>query len=184
VTWVTKLFGGGQPVPAAPLSGLQAVTQAFISSAMADRTQHSLRSAGSTGNEGMVLWSGIQDGMTFEITNVIVPPQRGIRSAEGVCVVIDGDALHQLNVETYKRGERLFAQVHTHPGRAYHSEMDDRYAVVTAPGGLSLVVPDFAVREFEVSECAIYRLSSAGRWEKVGKRDASALVRIREGPQR
>ena len=78
------------------------------------------------------------------------------------------------------RGERLFAQVHTHPGRAYHSEMDDRYAVVIAPGGLSLVVPNFAVKDFDVSDCAVYRLSSAGRWEKVEKGDAVALVRICE----
>ena len=147
---------------------------------MADRTQRSLREAGQTGNEGMVLWSGVQDSDSFYIHTVTVPIQRGIRSAEGVCVVIDGDALHQLNVETYKRGERLFAQVHTHPGRAYHSEMDDRYAVVTAPGGLSLVVPDFAVRDFDVSDCAVYRLSSAGRWDRVERRDATSLVRVRE----
>jgi hypothetical protein len=147
---------------------------------MTDRTQHNLREAGRTGNEGMVLWSGVQEGDTFEILTVTMPTQRGIRSAEGVCVVIDGDALHQFNVETYKRGERLFAQLHTHPGCAYHSEMDDRYAVVTAPGGLSLVVPDFAVRDFDISDCAVYRLSSSGSWKKVEKRDAAALVSIRK----
>ncbi len=150
----------------------------FISRALADETQKNLRAAGRTGNEGMVIWSGQQEGQTFEVRTVTVPRQRGIRSAEGVCVVVDGEALHEVNVATYMRGERLFAQIHTHPGRAYHSEMDDRYAIVTAPGGLSLVVPDFAVREFEVDDCAVYRLSSAARWEEVRSRDAAKLIRV------
>ena len=91
-----------------------------------------------------MLWSGVQQGGSFTIRTATVPRQRAIRSADGVCVVVEGEALHQFNVETYRRGERFIAQVHTHPGRAYHSEMDDRYAVVTSPGGLSLVVPDIA----------------------------------------
>jgi proteasome lid subunit RPN8/RPN11 len=94
--------------------------------------------------------------------------------------MLDGDALHLLNVFLHKRGERLFAQVHSHPGRAYHSPMDDRFAVVTAAGGLSLVVPDFAVRRFSVADCAVYRLTRAGRWAEVPRRRAEALVSVVE----
>ena len=162
------------------MSNLQGVSQVLIPKSLADKTQVNLRAAGLTGNEGMVLWSGVQKGATFEVLNITIPRQRGIRSSEGVCVVVDGDALHELNIATYKRGERLFAQVHTHPGRAYHSEMDNQYAIITAPGGLSLVVPDFAVRDFSVGDCAVYRLSSSGRWHEVRKRDAVSLIQVFE----
>lgn len=169
------------PVGGGLSPGFEALKHIALPLGVAERSQSSLRSAGRSGNEGLVLWSGVQEGESFTIRTVTVPRQRAIRSADGVCVVVDGDALHQFNVETYRRGERLIAQVHTHPGRAYHSEMDDRYAVVTAPGGLSLVVPDFAVRPFDLRECAVYRLSTRGAWLEVAQREVGRLFSIVDG---
>ncbi|WP_237478594.1 Mov34/MPN/PAD-1 family protein [Lichenibacterium dinghuense] len=185
MSWLGKLLGdAGAPGEGGPLGrrGFEAVTEVIVPPALADRTQAALRAAGVAGNEGLVAWSGVQDGSRFLVRTATAPRQRGIRTSDGVCVVVDGDELHRLNVETFKRGERLFAQVHSHPGRAYHSEMDDRYAIVTSPGGLSLVVPDFAVRPFAVGECAVLRLSSDGGWREVGARRAAGLISLREDP--
>ena len=96
-------------------------------------------------------------------------------------MVVDGDALHEVNVAVFKRGERLLAQVHSHPGRAYHSPMDDRYAVVASPGALSLVVPDFAVGPFDVGSCAIFKLGRSGAWVQVSRREAESLIRVSDG---
>lgn len=160
--------------------GFEAVAEVVVPRSLAERTQAALRAAGLTGNEGLVAWSGVQDGARFEVRTASVPLQRGIRTPDGVCVVVDADELHRLNVDTFKRGERLFAQVHSHPGRAYHSEMDDRCAIVTSPGSLSLVVPDFAVRPFALGECAVLRLSSDGVWREMGARRAAGLISLRE----
>ena len=162
-------------------SGLEAIERVVVPASIAEATQQSLRSAGHAGNEGLVVWSGTQDGTTFNVRTVTAPTQRGIQSADGVCVVVDGDGLHQLNVATFRRGERMFAQVHSHPGRAYHSPMDDRYAVITSPGGLSLVVPDFAVRPFSLAECAIFRLTTTGVWKEVSRKEAGTLIMM-SGP--
>lgn len=159
-------------------TGLEVVERVVLPSVLAEETQRNLRTAGLGGNEGLVVWSGVQDGSVFHIRTATAPPQRGIHTAEGVCVVVDGDALHQLNVDTFKRGERLFAQVHSHPGRAYHSAMDDQYAVITSPGGLSLVVPDFAVRPFRVTECAVYQLAPGGRWMEIDKSRVGVFISI------
>ena len=91
---------------------------------------------------------------------------------------MEGNALHELNVWLRRNGERLVAQVHSHPTDAYHSGMDDDFAIVTAAGSLSLVVPDFAVRAFSVAECAVYRLTGDGRWAEVLPRKAAALVAV------
>jgi hypothetical protein len=45
-------------------------------------------------------------------------------------------------------------------------------------GGLSVVVPDFAVRPFSVGDCAIYRLTRPGKWAEVPKRRAEALIGV------
>ena len=191
--WLHRLIGrddsaGGKRDPHMPDGhpgprgfGLEAVQSVAVPLAIAEATQRSLRAAGREGNEGLALWSGVQEGSSFAVRTLTTPNQRALRSAEGICVVVDGDALHEVNVAVFKRGERLLAQVHSHPGRAYHSSMDDRYAVVASPGALSLVVPDFAVGPFEVSRCAVYRLTRPGVWVEVPRREAESLILLSDG---
>jgi hypothetical protein len=123
-----------------------------------------MRAAGLRGNEGIVLWVGQKDGPTFHVTTLAIPKQRGIRTADGICAVIEGPELARLNMELYKSKLQLIAQVHSHPGAAYHSTTDDEFAVATRIGCFSLVVPDFATRPFSFAEAAIYRINSAGQW--------------------
>ncbi|TAM17658.1 MAG: hypothetical protein EPN62_19800 [Candidimonas sp.] len=126
-----------------------------------------MRSAGKMGLEGMVLWAGQQDGRVFGVTELIVPQQQGLRTPDGVCAIVDGDELARLNMYLYRNSLELVAQMHTHPGAAYHSETDDQNAIATTIGCFSIVVPDFAVRDFPLSECAVYRLSGTGQWLEV-----------------
>ncbi len=129
-----------------------------------DDGQQFMRIVGHRGNEGIVLWVGKQDGTTFQVTNLVIPEQRGIRTADGICAIIEGEELARLNMEFHKRQLQLITQVHSHPSAAYHSETDDEYAVATRIGSFSLVVPDFAVRTFSFEDAAIYRINSAGQW--------------------
>lgn len=139
-----------------------------------------LRAVGKDGHEGMALWLGVQDGHEFMVSKTLVPKQRHIRNADGVCVVIDADELHRLNVLLYKEGLTLLGQIHSHPGCAYHSDTDDRYAIATTVGCLSLVVPDFARAPFRIPSCATYRLDGRGRWMAVSSRDAAQLIFIED----
>ncbi len=123
-----------------------------------------MRAAGKMGREAMVFWAGKKDSATFHVTDLVIPEQKGIRTDDGVCVIVEGTELARLNMELHKRGLKFIAQVHSHPGAAYHSNMDDTYAVVTRIGCFSLVVPDFAIRSFSFRETAIYRINNAGQW--------------------
>lgn len=129
-----------------------------------DDGQEFMRIVGHRGNEGIVFWVGKQDGTTFHVTNLVIPEQRGISTEDGICAYIEGEELARLNMEFHKRHLQLIAQVHSHPGAAYHSRTDDEFAVATRIGSFSLVVPDFAVRPFSFEEAAIYRINSAGQW--------------------
>lgn len=146
------------------MTGYSGIATLLVPRAIVDQGQHFLRQVGATGNEGMVLWIGKQDGPVFTVTDLIVPQQRGIRTADGVCVIIDGTELQRLNLELYKSGRKLIAQLHSHPTHAYHSAMDDEYAIARIVGSFSLVIPDFAVHTFALDDCAIYRLNANGRW--------------------
>ncbi len=137
---------------------------------------HFLRIAGRAGREGLVLWIGRRDGATFIVTELVIPEQQGIRTNDGVCVIIEGKALARLNADLYRRQLQLIAQIHSHPGAAYHSSTDDEYAIATKVGCLSLVVPDFASHPFSLAECAVFRLSTAGQWVRLSTIETCQLI--------
>lgn len=146
-----------------------------VPAAVADATDRALRDAGRHGHEAFVLWTGTVDGPTFTAAAAYVPEQTAHRLPDGVCVTVGGDALHQLNRWLYDHEQSLAVQVHTHPGRAYHSTTDSAYPIVTQTGGLSLVVPDFASRGVRGPGTALYRLGGRG-WKRVRGRAGRRLL--------
>jgi hypothetical protein len=143
---------------------LQQVGNVLLPAAVTRRTHAHLAEAGRAGLEGMALWAGAQDGETFQVRTCIIPQQQGHRTAHGLAVTVAGDELHRINLQLYREGLRLVAQIHSHPTEAYHSDVDDKYAMATALGAFSLVVPDFATGPFDVEAFAIYRLTPSPWW--------------------
>src|SRR5437763_3970277 len=101
-------------------------------------TLRALQHFGEHGCEGLVLWLGHVSGERGCVIKAVVPDQRPIKNEGGVGYFIESATLFELNRELAASGLRLIAQVHSHPDEAYHSDTDDRYAIVTADGGLSL----------------------------------------------
>jgi hypothetical protein len=134
------------------------------------QTWSALRGFGVRGFEGFVLWLGNVATSVATIEFAFVPTQSSIQGEEGVGYFVTSDTLFQLNRELHRSGLRLIAQIHSHPAAAYHSTTDDAYAVVTAEGGFSIVVPNFAAQEPDLRKCAIYRLRN-GRWKQLLARE-------------
>lgn len=167
-------------------ASLQSISRVLLPSSVVATCHRHLAAAGRKGLEGMALWAGTADGATFRIKEAIIPQQQGIRTEHGLAVSVDAAELHRINIHLYRTKQRLIAQIHSHPTHAFHSSTDDAYAIATALGSLSLVVPDFAVEPFAVHRCAIYRLqpsswwqfSDRPRWAKVSSKAAAALIEI------
>jgi hypothetical protein len=66
---------------------------------------------------------------------------------------------------TSKRGVK--AQVHTHPGEAFHSASDDRWPIVSQAGFVSIVIPDFAESEPTLDGAWIGHLQVDGSWRRL-----------------
>jgi hypothetical protein len=86
-------------------------------------------------------------------------------------------------IMTRLRKERLYicAQVHSHPGRAFHSQADDTWAIVRHQGALSLVVPRFGADTTEATfldTVAAYSLSNEDRWEFVPRDVLSTRIEV------
>lgn len=67
------------------------------------------------------------------------------------------------------------AQIHTHPGRAFHSATDDRWPIVSQPDFLSIVVPNFAAGEPSLDRAWIGRLDAEGEWHHLDSANAAFI---------
>lgn len=137
-----------------------------------------LRYAGTKGVEGICLFAGQMEETSFIIKETIIPRQKGYILEQGLMYAVESDELHNLNVWLYENKMQLIAQIHSHPGKAYHSEADDRYPIVDTYGGISIVVPDFASGEVSLFDTAIYRLSLNKTWDKLTSQEVKSLFII------
>lgn len=160
---------------------LRDVKKVHIAQDLVTQTVEALRSFGQNRCEGLVLWLGTSSGNEARISDAWVPPQTPIRSESGVGYMVSGETLTEISRECRRRGVGLVAQVHSHPGRAYHSDADDRYATVTTNGGFSLVVPNFGVGPARIAAWAAYRLKGSD-WVEMTLREVSATFIVEPTP--
>lgn len=154
---------------------LKWITEFHVAAELVRETESSLKKAGREGYELFVLWSGLTDGSVFRVQDAHIPHQTSYRLESGLCVRVEGEALHKLNNWLFESGQLLAVQIHAHPTDAYHSDTDDAFPVVTMLGGLSLVVPDFCLLGlFEGS--VGYRLAQHG-WIR-DPREPEAFIKV------
>lgn len=134
----------------------------IIPSHVRTSTEEALQSAGRDGYELFVLWTGSVMGGDFRADYAYVPNQSSSREDSELLVHVKGPALFKLNRWLFEHRQVLAAQIHTHPGRAYHSDTDNAFPIVTTLGGLSIVLPDFAAGGFDASGVVGYRLDQRG----------------------
>ena len=159
------------------MSTFESIRKFVVPSELCDAADRRLREAGLGGYERFILWSGIVHDDRLLVRTMHCPKQIAYRLADGLCVRVEADELHRLNVWLYENAERLAIQVHSHPTEAFHSDTDDAYPMVTTLGGLSLVVPDFARYGVRGPDTALYRLSSTG-WNEVEPSDARRVLQM------
>jgi hypothetical protein len=76
---------------------------------------------------------------------------------------------------------RIVAQIHTHPGRAFHSDVDAEWAIVRHVGALSLVLPRFAATttpETFLDDVMTYAYTAEGEWRHHQNFGPEARIRI------
>lgn len=131
-----------------------------------DETLAHLREGGSQNCETVVLWLGTERDGVAAVHEVYRPEQE---------VEVDRFRLPAHSVRAMMgriRETRLHivAQIHSHPGRAFHSKADDAWAIVRRVGAISIVVPFFAQgadRSNFGDRSATYQLNNANRWAEV-----------------
>jgi hypothetical protein len=89
---------------------------------------------------------------------------------------VDTDAIAELSSGLLASRRTVRAQMHTHPGSAYHSSCDDAFALVGTPGFLSLVIPNFACGTPGLEGAFLAERGEDGDWMPVAPGDRLEIV--------
>lgn len=160
------------------MRGLLHIETLRVPMACVESVYHHLQAMGDRGVEGVALWAGQIRERTFDVQTTIIPAQMAGQAEDGLLYAVDGEELYRINQWLYQRKQTLVAQLHSHPGEAYHSEMDDRYPIIAVFGGISIVIPDFGFNAFSLDDWAVYRLSQEKVWEELSVSAIRSLIQI------
>lgn len=152
-------------------NGFLDIERVYLPKSCAVQAYEWMHSQGKNYKEGVALWAGVQEADSFLIKRTIIPKQTAGSHEDGLIYVVDGTELHRINVELFDSGMRLFAQIHSHPKEAYHSDTDDAFPIVTVLGGVSVVVPNFAKGNINIAEWAVYRYCSETGWTLINRNE-------------
>jgi len=148
-----------------------------ISSKHIEKSIQLLQDAGE--RECVLLWLGRKEKALQKIVEVYQPEQVGTMDY----FEIPRNGMAALMVRLGMNDLYVVSQVHTHPGEAFHSYTDDRWAIVRHEGALSVVLPYFALSttvENFLEQAAVYQLCRTNQWVEV--RSGKLAQRLRIAP--
>ena len=160
------------------MSGFLNITRIKLPYKCVQKAYDHMRLVGKKHLEGVALFVGREADDTFLVTETIIPKQVALTLEYGLLYSVGSEELHRLNVYLYANNLSLISQIHSHPGRAYHSETDDAYPIVTTNGGLSIVVPSFAAAQASLDIWAVYQLSKTNSWVELGNEKKNNLISL------
>lgn len=148
----------------------------IVTKSVLEKTVEFLKISEKKQTEVVILWSGEIRGCTVKIKTAWLPFQY----SDVGFFMIPGDELFKLNRTIFESGERLVAQVHTHPTLAYHSDTDSEFSVTSMENGLSIVVPHFGATSIKsYLECAYYVYKDR-KWARLSPSDARHHIKYEE----
>ena len=134
-------------------------------------TEKSLAHLRAHTSEAVCFWLGRAAGTAVRIEQVWIP------QFDATAISYDITPIEMLRLKAHldASGESLVAQVHSHPGSAFHSSTDDLNAASPWPGYISLVVPNFGheVGDFW-KQIEAYELLGGGKWRRLSGAERSS----------
>jgi len=132
-------------------------------------TLQELKKVGDGNKEGIAYWSGTLNETKATIKNVMFADEYPEFHNEELFASVSLDMSFKIGEKIHERNEILFAQVHTHPGEAFHSFVDNTYPISHRVGFFSIVIPYFGKNVNSLSQCKIFEYEGKAKWHELNK---------------
>ncbi len=151
------------------------ITNILLSVDIYEKTIQILREYGNELLEALVLWVGIESNNVFNIKEVWFPNQAN----SPISYYVTDIDVHLINVKLNQKKYSAIAQIHTHPGSAYHSNIDDQYPIMVLPGSFSIVIPELGKISVQknLNAMVVYRLIF-GDWILQDRKEVNEIFKI------
>lgn len=130
-----------------------------IPQALLEQTFREVRTCGGGERECQVLW--LSPWRDIDPISEVVHSEH---VASGAGFRVDEGWVAELWSDLAQRGLGVRVQVHTHPGRAFHSHTDDEWPLIRSPGFLSLVLPGFGTHDPGFRGAYLAEIDDGGHW--------------------
>lgn len=140
----------------------------FIPSLIADHTELVLRQAGTHGDEAFAVWAGALAVGDAHVATLVIPRSSGGSTHGEITADTTANVLTALD----DRDLVPVMQLHSHPRRAFLSQVDAIRPLVAAPGFISVIVPSFGFVDLtDVSLWSAHQYQGPGRWRELDDRE-------------
>jgi len=143
----------------------------LVTQEVLERSFEYLRACGAGHLECVVYWTGPHERSDY--VDEVVHPRH---SASAAGYDVDPSWIGELWLDLAERQRTVRAQVHTHPGAAFHSGRDDRLPLVHVAGYLSLVLPHFAQGPVGLAGAHLVERDSEGKW--IARNPRTLLIEV------
>ena len=134
-----------------------------------------LRDLSADRREAVILWAGVPGSHTVTVSRIVVPQY----TSTLVRFEVPLEERRKLAERLGEHGEIVLAQLHTHPGAAFHSAADDRLALPRHTGAISIVVPCFAEDwRGNLGETSVNIHRGGGVWSELSDSEIQALFEV------
>jgi proteasome lid subunit RPN8/RPN11 len=124
---------------------------------------HDLRARGGDVRESGAFLLGRERNGRHEIVDYMLYDDVDPDALRGM-IVFDGSRMDLVWEVCERRGLKVVADVHTHPGGYGQSGIDQAHPMIPQRGHIAMIVPRFADRVYMPGEIGIYELRGAGHW--------------------
>lgn len=107
---------------------------------------HELRRRGEGRRESGAFFLGSNEGQRRLIRGVLYYDDLDPHALDTGAILLDGAVYARVFRECERRGMRVVADVHTHPGRSAQSCIDQEHPMIREAGHLALILPRYAVK--------------------------------------
>lgn len=137
---------------------------------------------GRRGNEGVVLWLGLDEGEIAEVTHLV--KLRGpLVTKLPNHIHIESALFNDVADLAIDHSIRLLGQIHSHgPGYSLNLSRTDRVYGLQTPYYLSFVAPDYALSDSSIIDCGVHVFRPERGYVRLSDAEVSRQINIVPGP--